>query len=295
MNTNMSEQSSPTAENENENENEEVLENLFTAVAEAPLSALLLDYDGTLAPFVVDRHLAVPYKGVTELLRHIMLCGRTRMAIISGREAHEVEALLGLKPPPEIWGSHGVERLRPNGTVESKHFGQAGADALQAASDWLSKQRLQHLAEVKPGGIAVHWRGLSRARARQVRDLVSAGWAPIVRGGRMLVVDFDGGIEIRVPQSDKGHAVQAIVSEMDATVPIAYLGDDTTDEDAFRSLGSRGVSALVRQAWRPTDAQLWLKPPHELIDFLTRWLNACERKTETLPLSPPDFLENRQS
>lgn len=69
-------------------------------VARAPQSALLLDYDGTLAPFHQDRYKAVPYPGVTTLLQSIMETGRTRLVVITGRRAHEVIPLLDLFPTP---------------------------------------------------------------------------------------------------------------------------------------------------------------------------------------------------
>jgi trehalose-phosphatase len=56
-------------------------------------------------------------------------------------------------------------------------------------------------------------------------------------------------------------------------MPVAFLGDDITDEDAFRVLGQRGLSVLVRSEHRETEAQAWLRPPRELIDFLLQWSN----------------------
>jgi trehalose-6-phosphatase len=53
---------------------------------------------------------------------------------------------------------------------------------------------------------------------------------------------------------------------------VAYLGDDTTDESAFHAIGERGVSILVRPEWRPTSAQLWFKPPEDVVEFLRLWL-----------------------
>jgi trehalose-6-phosphatase len=58
-------------------------------------------------------------------------------------------------------------------------------------------------------------------------------------------------------------------------VPIAFLGDDLTDEDAFQVLRGRGLTILVRADHRETMAEAWLKPPAELIDFLERWRNVC--------------------
>jgi hypothetical protein len=78
-----------------------------------------------------------------------------------------------------------------------------------------------------------------------------------------------------MPGLDKGDAVRIILAEIGPQVPVAYLGDDITDEGAFLALGTRGLTALVRPEWRKTAAALWMRPPEGLRDFLTRWLQAC--------------------
>src|SRR2546429_9964529 len=83
----------------------------------ASARVLLLDYDGTLAPFSADRNLAFPYPEVPDLLARIMAEG-TRVVLISGRPARELLLLSGIHPHPEIWGSHGLERLKPDGSYE---------------------------------------------------------------------------------------------------------------------------------------------------------------------------------
>jgi trehalose 6-phosphate phosphatase len=52
---------------------------------------------------------------------------------------------------------------------------------------------------------------------------------------------------------------------------VAYLGDDVTDEDAFRAVKGRGLAVLVRAEYRRTAADIWIKPPHELKNFIGRW------------------------
>jgi len=91
------------------------IEEFLESVARAERSVLLLDYDGTLAPFSVDRQRAVPYPGVRNLLQQIIDGGRTRLVIVTGRDAHEIDPFLRLRPAPEIWGSHGLQRLLPDG------------------------------------------------------------------------------------------------------------------------------------------------------------------------------------
>ena len=79
-----------------------------------------------------------------------------------------------------------------------------------------------------------------------------------------------------MPDLDKGDAVRTMLKETAPNVPVTYLGDDITDERAFRALSSRGLGILVRPNFRRSAAQAWLKPPEELHDFLSRWLAATE-------------------
>jgi trehalose 6-phosphate phosphatase len=85
-------------------------------------------------------------------------------------------------------------------------------------------------------------------------------------------------LEIRARAADKGEAVRAFLEEIGADAPIAYLGDDNTDESAFKALQGRGLTVLVRPKWRTTAAQFWLKPPEELLDFLGLWLKNCAQR-----------------
>ena len=80
------------------------LEEFFNALKGARSSFLFLDYDGTLAPFRVNRFTARPWAGVRELLKQIQQQGRTRMTMITGRPAQEIRPLLGIDTTYEVWG-----------------------------------------------------------------------------------------------------------------------------------------------------------------------------------------------
>ena len=247
----------------------------MNAVAQAPVSSLLLDYDGTLAPFCLNRQYAFPYPGMTALLQEIIDNGRTRVVMVTGRNAHEVGPLLAVYPIPEIWGCHGLERLRPDGTYETPRVDEPVLHALADADRWLRCQGLHNRAEFKTGAVALHLRGLDEATAAEARSQVLLGWLPIAQNTPMELLEFDGGIEMRMPGRDKGDAVRTILNEIGPEVPVAYLGDDLTDERAFLALGTAGLSVLVRPEWHPTAAALWIRPPEGLREFLTRWLQAC--------------------
>ena len=251
------------------------VEQLMNAVAQSPVSALLLDYDGTLAPFCLNRQQAFPYPGMTGLLQEIIICSRTRVVIVTGRNADEVIPLLAIHPSLEIWGCHGLERLRPDGTRETPRVEEPVLHALAEADRWLRYQGLHNRAEFKTVAVAIHWRGLDEATAAEIRGQVLLGWFPIAQSTPMELLEFDGGIEMRMPGRDKGDAVSTILHEIGPDVPVAYLGDDLTDERAFLALGALGLSVLVRPEWRETAAALWITPPEGLREFLTRWLQAC--------------------
>jgi trehalose 6-phosphate phosphatase len=251
------------------------VEQFMNAVERSRASALLLDYDGILAPFCLNRQQAIPYPGMTALLQEIIANGRTRVVIITGRSAHEVIPLLAVHPAPEIWGLHGSERLRPDGTCETPRVEEPVLRALADADRWLREQGLHHRAEFKTGAVAIHWRGLDEAMAAEIRARVWLGWFPIAQNTPMELLEFDGGVEMRMPGKDKGDAVRTILEEIGPEVPVAYLGDDITDERAFLALGTRGLTVLVRPEWRPTAAAVWIRPPEGLHDFLTRWLQVC--------------------
>jgi trehalose 6-phosphate phosphatase len=232
---------------------------------------LLLDYDGTLAPFHVRPELAKPFPEVLSALKDIMMAGGTRVVIISGRPADEVPPLLGLKPHPEIWGSHGRERLRSDGqrTVQAPDAVTISglADAAGVLDGILPQgSRL----EFKLASLALHWRALSDDAARRLRWEVMPRWQPIAERNALEILDFDGGLEMRVSGCGKQYAIDTLLSETPPDRAVAYLGDDITDEDAFRAIKTRGVGILVRPQFRDTAADVWLKPS-ELVSFLRRW------------------------
>jgi trehalose 6-phosphate phosphatase len=251
-------------------------------VEQAPRSLLMLDFDGTLAPFRRDRKNAVPYPGVVSILQEILSVGNTRVVIISGRDVTETVPLLSIKPHPEVWGLHGLQRLKADGSVELCELDQSTVEALAAAEDWLRSENLLDAVELKTGSIAVHWRGMPDSEAQAVRDHVLLGWREIAKRFGSVLMDFDGGVEIRSPGVNKGTAVRTILKEMEPNVPAAYLGDDNTDEDAFRAINGRGLSILARPEWRSTAARVWLRPPHELLDLLNGWLRACREHNEMI-------------
>jgi len=254
---------------------EQTLKAFFAQLGRSSHRTLLLDYDGTLAPFHIEPSKALPYPGVRQRLDAIMADPRNHVVIISGRWTRDLLPLLGLKRQPELWGSHGWEQLKPGGEYSVDRFDEAALRALANVDSWGHEiEKRGGRCEHKPGCLAVHWRGLTSERMNRLRNWIEQRWAELPPHPGLGWHDFDGGMELRVLGRDKGDVVASILAEIPAGSPVAYLGDDLTDEDAFRSLQGRGLSVLVRPAHRPTAADVWLKPPAELLAFLDRWHKA---------------------
>lgn len=237
--------------------------------------ALLLDYDGTIAPFVSDRSRAYPYASIPGLLDTIMSDCGTRLAIISGRPARDIPSLLQTKTQPEVWGCHGLERLLPNGDYVCVSLGQKVIPLLAEAEARLKDHGLESIVESKTGCIAVHWRGLGTNDAERAKSTAYQCLARFIGHTGLWLAEFDGGLELRSRSCNKRAAVERILAEVGSDAAVAYLGDDQTDEDAFRALNGRGLTILVRSTYRFTAAQFWLRPPDDLKRFLYDWIRAC--------------------
>lgn len=258
-----------------------LLSSFFGAVHSAGGGVLALDYDGTLAPFRIDPMESEPYPGVREAIVRIMGGGRTRVVLVSGRRAEEVRDLLGIRPAPEIWGVHGRQRLDPDGRSMIVPLKDSEARALEEAATWVGHSDYDLRTENKPGSLALHWRGLPADEIAKASRAAQAALRPIADEAGMSLLEFDGGVEIRPREPNKGSVVRAILDSKERPKVVAFLGDDVTDEDAFVAVkeprqGTRALSVLVRPEWRETAAEIWLRPPDELLEFLRAWAEHVE-------------------
>ena len=248
----------------------------------------MLDYDGTLAPFQNDRFRAFPYPGVEDRLAILSGLARVRLVLVSGRPARELRDLLP-NIRTEIWGSHGGEQLRHDGSYELFKLEPVQQAALEEVRRELSALGFAEALEIKPSSLAVHWRSLDAVEQEQLRSSVQSVFGRLAEPGGLHLLPFDGGFELISTDRTKGTAVEQILAQEPAALPMAYLGDDVTDEDAFAAVGNRGFSILVRTEVRESAARFWLRPPAELLEFLDDWIAASQDQS-LAPISSAEAL-----
>jgi trehalose 6-phosphate phosphatase len=215
--------------------------------ADPSRSAVLLDVDGVLAPIVrhaEDAHVPEPTRvPLIAVARRYGL-----VACITGRRAATARRIVSLGTITYV-GNHGAEILRGGATEveldpEVAAWSQRMAEwAGQAWNDKLHRLRVR--AEDKDVIRAYHWRGAPDEAAAQaaVRELADQAEAAgfVVHWGRKV-------LEVRPPVAlDKGRGVVRLLTGagMDAAL---YVGDDTTDLDAFEGLRRMEAAGEVQTA-----------------------------------------------
>ena len=247
------------------------LDGYFSRLKTAHERVLMLDYDGTIAPFHSNPAKALPYAEVCEILERVVKIPTNRVVIVSGRRLEDLREPLEMVPHTEAWAAHGWEWITRDGEMGRFTPSDESRAALGKARE-LAEPLLVYgaRAEIKVASVAVHWRGLTQEDATRTRTALTEAWEPLIEDG-LALLPFDHGIEIIARENDKGDAVQAVLGSCGDAVACAYLGDDITDEAAFKAIRARGLGVLVGEQVRATHATLWLRPPEEVAAFVERW------------------------
>jgi trehalose-phosphatase len=229
--------------------------------------AIFLDYDGTLTPIVGHPEKAFLSDSTRQTLRALAM--QAPVAILSGRELEDVRKRVAVDGIVYA-GSHGFDIAGPRGLrrQEAREF----LPALDAAEKEL-REKLAGIAgaliERKRFSIAAHYRNVNEIDFPKLERVVSE---VATRHRKLRRIDGKKVYEL-LPNIDwdKGKAVLWLLEKLGLERPNAhpiYIGDDRTDEDAFRALEQRGTGVLVSEQPRPTAARYALKNPAEVERFL---------------------------
>ncbi len=243
---------------------------LWRMVLLAPRHLLMLDYDGTLAPFHAERGLARPSPQTLGALRRIMESKRTQVAVVSGRPLSELEPLLdGLKL--RFVGEHGWESRASDGIVVRRRLEPEVAAALDGAERAARIAGMGQWIERKRAAIVLHTRGRSPDMAQVLEQRLLNEWKGYASDRRLVLESIDGGIELRAFGRNKGTAVLTLLSQAQPGTLGAFVGDDVSDEDAFDAVRDWGFGVRIGASDGPTLAQGWLPSQSAVTAFLEEW------------------------
>jgi len=244
--------------------------------------ALFLDYDGTLSPLSSHPDEATLSDSMREALASCAGRDDIDLSIVSGRSLDGIRKVVA-EPELTYAGNHGLEIRAPDlapfvheDLVHYRGRAEELADALdQIASDGAWTER-------KGPTLTFHYRGVAEA----LRPRLIAVAHKIVREAGYQLRDAHCAVEARPPIGwDKGRAVLHILRERygpawSESVRVIYVGDDQTDEDAFRFLSGLATTFRVGSPDSPTAASRRLSGV-DAVESLLRWL--ARRPTSRAP------------
>lgn len=219
------------------------LTQIKSAYDEAASRLILLDYDGTLSPFVRKPEDAVPSEQLLELLRRLSGDKRNKVVINSGRNHQMLDKWFkGLSL--DFAAEHGIF-YKDDGIWHRNIMEEISWDEeiLEIIQHTIEKTPRSHL-EQKDAALVWHYRNvdiwLAELRAQQ---LINALISPCARLN-LQIVPGNKIVEIKPPDYNKGSEVIRRL-EKDTYDFVLAIGDDTTDEDMFRALPPDGISIKV--------------------------------------------------
>jgi trehalose 6-phosphate phosphatase len=230
-----------------------------------------LDYDGTLSPLAPTPAEAMPLPGTAAVLRALAAAQGVQVAVVTGRPVAEVRRLLDV-PGLYYVGLHGLEVRLPGGETQLTEAANALKELIPAI-----KRKVQHAVGGRPGiviedkgaALACHYRLASPADAERARQAMAEVVHEYHQRGAPVMLAYGHEVaEARLPHVNKGKTACALLAAYAPTALPVYIGDDQTDEDAFRLLPPATITVSVDPLGRPTRARFQLATPDEVHQLL---------------------------
>jgi len=235
---------------------------------------LFLDFDGTLTPIVKTPDKAIISRETRNLLGLLLQKNNCKIAIISGRALPDIKKKLGFKNIIYS-GNHGFQIEGP-GIKYELPLPLVYRKTLQQIKGQLEKE-LNGLGgifvEDKKFSLALHYRLAEKKYLKFIKAVFHKAVIMFLIKNKIRIRKGKKVLEVKPPTNwDKGKAAlwllarQRLVLKGGAILPV-YIGDDVTDEDAFRVFKKKGLTVFVGKPGNSA-ANYYLKNPREVIKFL---------------------------
>ena len=234
--------------------------------------AFFFDYDGTLTPIVKRPELAVLSTQMRSLIKKI--AKKYPTAIVSGRQREEVEKLVGVEGIYYV-GSHGFDIKGGSFSYIHPQLNEVVPLISHIAEEFSTKLKSIQgvIIENKKFSVALHYRLVEDRfldNIKKVVDKVKREYSNLRLMCGKKVFEFMPDIDW-----DKGKAIRWLLSILNISwreYAVIYIGDDTTDEDAFRMVRTRGIGILVSEGKATSAADYFVHSPQEVRKLLERFV-----------------------
>ena len=230
---------------------------------------LFFDFDGTLVPIQNNPADCSLSSRVRDQLEKIALSGSASIAILSGRSLADIKKRVRIKGI-YYGGNHGLEISGPRIRFihpEAKSFKHTIDRACQSIEK--ATRNFQGVfIEKKNLSFTLHYRMASKESKALVRHIFHKTISEEFAGDAFKVIKGKEVLELAPDVLwDKGRAALFILQRLNADCLPLYVGDDLTDETAFRALKKNGITIRVGSSEK-TEAQYYLKGHREILQFL---------------------------
>ncbi|HLD82466.1 MAG TPA: trehalose-phosphatase [Candidatus Omnitrophota bacterium] len=235
---------------------------------------LFLDFDGTLSPIADTPAKATIPKETIQLLKGLSRQPQFKLVIISGRALKDLKEKIGLGNIVYV-GNHGLELEGPKLKFEAQ-VSSAYKSLLKQIKSYFYKELSSVkgiFIEDKGLSLSLHYRLAEKKDIARVKSIFQEAVSSHLVKNKIKIYSGKMVSEIRPPAAwDKGRMAlwilyrQKFILKGEPLLPI-YVGDDITDEDAFKALRGKGVTIFVGRP-KPSFAQYYLKDTNEVAEFL---------------------------
>lgn len=240
-------------------------------------TVFFLDYDGTLTPIVDKPSMATLSEEMKGILRE--LNKKFKVAIVSGRSREDVENLVGIEELLYA-GNHGFD-------IKGKDLNLIMPEVLKFMPliEKITEELNSKLSSIdgviiekKKFSAAVHYRLANKEKLPFIRKEVDA----ILEKETSLRLMKGKKVFELLPEIDwdKGKALMWIMKALNIsweTHNIIYIGDDTTDENAFRILRARGTGILVSTKPKASFSDFFVNSTDEVKKLFKKVINGTKR------------------
>lgn len=253
-------------------------EELVDGFRKNKILSLFFDYDGTLTPIVEKPQSAKLSLSTRRLLEQLRGLDCFKVAIISGRSLPELKRLVGIGGIIYA-GNHGMELEGPKLRFinPTARYLKIPIEKINRSLCKVVKNYKGVIVENKGLTLSIHYRLVKNERTvdkifKVLNDIIrSYKYRKIIK-----VTHGKKVFEIRPNiRWDKGRIIQWLIARYrfvhkNSTILPIYLGDDLTDEDAFKALGNNGITVFVGNPKSDSHARFYLENIVSVREFLRR-------------------------